>query len=180
MKKTTFIIFFLFSSSLFSDGLLSDYKEKLFNIYKKTISRPSLECKGDKSYPDTLSWDSTETFFILIEDYLNPEDTNFGRFEWRSYKKDGKPSTPHLGDMYWEKEKTNYGSIFTFKVPEYDQESDVYNRIDEPSERLVGLIKFFEKNMEGRMSLGESGISNIKITTHNTITLTCLEISESL
>ena len=178
MKKISFIIFFLFSSSLFSDDLFSEYKEKLLNIYKKNISKPSLECKGDKSYPNTLSWDSTETFFIVIEDYLNPEDTNFGRFEWRSYKKDGRPRTPHLGDMYWEEEETNYGSLFTFKVPEY--ESDVLNRIDDPSERLVGLIKFFEKNMEGRMSLGESDVSNIEITTHNTIPLTCLEISESL
>jgi len=178
MKKISFVIFILFSSSLFSDGLFYDYKEKLFNIYKKTISRPSLECKGDKSYPDTLSWDSTETFFILVEDYLNPEDTNFGRFEWRSYKKDGRPSTPHIGDMYWEKEKTNYGSLFTFKVPEY--ESDVLNKIDDPLERLVGLIKFFEKNMEGRMSLGDGDISNIEITTPNTIQLNCREISKSL
>ena len=178
MKKVSFIIFFLFSSSLFSNDLFSEYKEKLFNLYKKTISRPSLECKGEKSYPDTLSWDSTETFFIVIEDYENPEDTNFGRFEWRSYKKDGRPSTPHLGDMYWEEEKTNYGSFFTFKVPEY--ESDVLNDIDDPSERVVGLIKFYEKNMEGRMSLGQGDVSNIEITSGNTISLTCSEISESL
>ena len=150
--------------------------DSVTNLFKKYISKPNLICEGKryKDIEDTISWSDSENFLIKIYDYLNKDGINFGVYEHRSFRKDGFAYTPNTGDFYWDFEDTSYGKIYSFKIPEFNE--DVNNRIDSKYEyKLVGNIKLYDVDNSARLHLGRGNLDSIEVSTYNTTKLKCTE-----
>lgn len=150
--------------------------DSVTNLFKKYISKPNLICEGKryKDIEDTISWSDSENFLIKIYDYLNKDGINFGVYEHRSFRKDGFAYTPNTGDFYWDFEDTSYGKIYSFKIPEFNE--DVNNRIySEYEYKLVGNIKLYDVDNSARLHLGRGNLDSIEVSTYNTTKLKCTE-----